>query len=244
MLCPVLSLLVLLDVPPVEHGLERTAPSVQAVRLAEGPPRARSRPACRAARRSCWTAASTRRPGPRPRPRHGFKQREPQGRRPRHRRHRGAPALRRQEPLHRHPRPRRRAGPGHRPDPGARPPASRPTRAATASAGDDAVLLLLDPFLDRRNAFVFGTNPNGAEHDALIADERESFNTDWRGVWRVAAQRVGGGLVGGVRHPVPLPALPARRARLGLQRLPDAAPQERGVARGPAGRAATAASTG
>ncbi len=63
----------------------------------------------------------------------------------------------------------------------------------TRSSGDDSVLLLLDPFLDRRNAFVFGTNPNGAEHDALITDEREAFNTDWRGVWRVAAQRVAEG---------------------------------------------------
>ncbi len=60
-------------------------------------------------------------------------------------------------------------------------------------AGDDAVLLLLDPFRDRRNAFVFGTNANGAEYDALIADESEAFNTDWRGVWRVSAQRVGAG---------------------------------------------------
>jgi hypothetical protein len=60
-------------------------------------------------------------------------------------------------------------------------------------AGDDAVLLLFDPFRDRRNAFVFGTNANGAEYDALIADEGETFNADWRGVWRVAAQRVAGG---------------------------------------------------
>ena len=60
-------------------------------------------------------------------------------------------------------------------------------------AGDDAVLLLLDPFHDRRNAFVFGTNANGAEYDALITDESESFNTDWRAVWRVAAQRVRAG---------------------------------------------------
>ncbi|HET7291441.1 MAG TPA: DUF5916 domain-containing protein [Vicinamibacteria bacterium] len=57
-------------------------------------------------------------------------------------------------------------------------------------AGDDAVVLLLDPFHDRRNAFVFGTNANGAEYDALIADESESFNSDWRTVWHVAAQRV------------------------------------------------------
>ena len=56
-------------------------------------------------------------------------------------------------------------------------------------AGDDAILLLLDPFRDRRNAFVFGTNANGAEYDALIADESEGFNSDWRGVWRVAALR-------------------------------------------------------
>jgi uncharacterized protein DUF5916 len=55
--------------------------------------------------------------------------------------------------------------------------------------GDDAVLLLLDPFHDRRSAVVFGTNPNGAEYDALIADESQAFNTDWRGVWKVAAQR-------------------------------------------------------
>jgi len=60
-------------------------------------------------------------------------------------------------------------------------------------AGDDAVLLLFDPFRDRRNAFVFGTNANGAEYDALIADESESFNSDWRAVWRVAAQRVAAG---------------------------------------------------
>ena len=60
-------------------------------------------------------------------------------------------------------------------------------------AGDDAILFLLDPFLDRRSAFVFGTNPNGAEYDALIADEGQSFNTDWRGVWKVAAQRTAEG---------------------------------------------------
>jgi hypothetical protein len=56
-------------------------------------------------------------------------------------------------------------------------------------AGDDAVALILDPFHDQRNAFVFATNPNGAEFDALIYDERTGYNVDWRGVWRVAARR-------------------------------------------------------
>ena len=38
-------------------------------------------------------------------------------------------------------------------------------------AGDDIVALVLDTFHDRRNAFVFATNPNGAEYDGLITDE-------------------------------------------------------------------------
>jgi len=56
-------------------------------------------------------------------------------------------------------------------------------------AGDDVVALVLDPFHDRRNAFVFATNPNGAEYDGLITDESPAYNTDWRGVWEVAARR-------------------------------------------------------
>ena len=56
-------------------------------------------------------------------------------------------------------------------------------------AGDDGVAILIDPFDDHRNAFVFATNANGAEFDALITDEGRQFNTDWRGVWRVAARR-------------------------------------------------------
>lgn len=58
-----------------------------------------------------------------------------------------------------------------------------------AWAGDDGVALLFDPFHDHRNAFVFATNPQGAEFDALITDEGREINIDWRGIWRVAAQR-------------------------------------------------------
>ena len=56
-------------------------------------------------------------------------------------------------------------------------------------AGDDALVIVLDAFHDHRNAVVLGTNPNGAEFDALITDEGREFNIDWRGVWEVAAQR-------------------------------------------------------
>ena len=54
-------------------------------------------------------------------------------------------------------------------------------------AGDDAVAILFDPFHDSRNAFVFATNPNGAEFEALITDEGAEVNVDWRAVWEVAA---------------------------------------------------------
>jgi hypothetical protein len=56
-------------------------------------------------------------------------------------------------------------------------------------AGDDGVAILLDPFHDQRNAFLFATNPNGAELEALVSDESAAYNTDWRAVWRVAARR-------------------------------------------------------
>ena len=58
---------------------------------------------------------------------------------------------------------------------------------------DDALVIVLDPFHDHRNAVVFGTNPNGAEFDALITDEGREFNIDWRGVWEVGAQRTAEG---------------------------------------------------
>lgn len=56
--------------------------------------------------------------------------------------------------------------------------------------GDDGIAILIDPFHDHRNAFIFASNPNGAEFEALIADEGRAFNIDWRGVWQVAAKRV------------------------------------------------------
>ncbi len=69
-------------------------------------------------------------------------------------------------------------------------------------AGDDAVAILLDPFLDRRNAYIFATNPNGAEFDALLADEGKEVNVDWRGVWEVAAARTSEGWSAEFRIPL------------------------------------------
>lgn len=59
--------------------------------------------------------------------------------------------------------------------------------------GDDAVAVLFDPFHDNRNPYVFATNSNGAEFDAVVSDEGKEFNVDWRGVWEVAARRTAEG---------------------------------------------------
>ncbi len=71
-----------------------------------------------------------------------------------------------------------------------------------AFAGDDAVAVLLDPFDDNRNAYLFATNPNGAEFDALLADEGKEFNLDWRGVWEVAGTKTSDGWSAEFRIPL------------------------------------------
>lgn len=55
--------------------------------------------------------------------------------------------------------------------------------------GDDGIAVILDPFDDDRNGFIFATNPNGALFDALLTDEGRQVNVDWQGVWQVAGTR-------------------------------------------------------
>jgi hypothetical protein len=47
--------------------------------------------------------------------------------------------------------------------------------------GNDTVRILLDPFLDKRNAYVFHVNPKGARTDGLA--DGEQFSTNWDGIW-------------------------------------------------------------
>jgi hypothetical protein len=54
---------------------------------------------------------------------------------------------------------------------------------------DDMVAVVLDTYHDRRNAFLFATNPVGNQTDALIENEGQGINEDWDGVWDVAARR-------------------------------------------------------
>jgi len=48
-------------------------------------------------------------------------------------------------------------------------------------SGDDIVKVLLDPFLDRRNAFIFIVNARGARSEGLAFGEHASL--DWDGIW-------------------------------------------------------------
>lgn len=47
--------------------------------------------------------------------------------------------------------------------------------------GNDLVRILLDPFQDKRNAYVFLVNPKGTRTDGLATGER--FSTNWDGIW-------------------------------------------------------------
>jgi hypothetical protein len=59
--------------------------------------------------------------------------------------------------------------------------------------GDDHVLVVLDTFGDRRNGFFFGVTPRGARAEGQIANNSESLNFDWDGIWDAAARIDGEG---------------------------------------------------
>ena len=78
---------------------------------------------------------------------------------------------------------------------------------------DDSVLLLLDTFYDRRNAYAFETNLNGARTDTLVTDEGRDLNLEWDGIWSVASRRTAGGWTAEIAIPISTlrfdPAAPA-----------------------------------
>src|SRR5713226_9491184 len=65
---------------------------------------------------------------------------------------------------------------------------ARQLRRDADLSSDDNVLLLIDSFDDRRGAFVFGTNPNGAMWDAQFSGV-DNLNENWNGIWEVAVSR-------------------------------------------------------
>ncbi len=69
------------------------------------------------------------------------------------------------------------------------------------TSDDDAFFVVLDTFDDDRNGFLFATNPNGAETDALLRDEG-SLNVSWDAVWEVAATVDEGGWTAEIAIPL------------------------------------------
>jgi len=52
--------------------------------------------------------------------------------------------------------------------------------------GNDVVRILLDPFQDRRNAYVFAVNAKGARTDGLATGE--NLSTNWDGIWEAKSK--------------------------------------------------------
>lgn len=58
---------------------------------------------------------------------------------------------------------------------------------------DDNFILIFDTYHDKRNGFMFATNPNGARLDAQIFNNGSSVNRYWDGVWDVKTTVTGEG---------------------------------------------------
>jgi hypothetical protein len=55
-------------------------------------------------------------------------------------------------------------------------------------SSDDYITLLIDSYRDRRGAFLFRTNPNGAMWDAQVVG-LDNVNQNWNGIWDVSTRR-------------------------------------------------------
>jgi len=58
---------------------------------------------------------------------------------------------------------------------------------------EDAVVVLLDTFLDRTTGYMFGTNILGTQYDSRLADNGRTEDSRWDGVWQCAAARTATG---------------------------------------------------
>ena len=66
---------------------------------------------------------------------------------------------------------------------------------------EDNFIFVFDTYGDKRNAYLFATNPNGAQYDALVVDNIRRTNVDWNGIWYVAAARTSQGWFAEVKIP-------------------------------------------
>ncbi len=58
---------------------------------------------------------------------------------------------------------------------------------------DDNFQIMIDPYNDKRNGYLFVTNPNAARADIMISQNGQSNNESWNGVWNVKTTRTASG---------------------------------------------------
>ena len=80
---------------------------------------------------------------------------------------------------------------------------------------DDYITILIDSFHDRRGAFLFRTNPNGAMWDAQLTGS-DNLNESWNGIWEVAVARNPAGWTAEFRIPYQTLRFPRNATSLGF----------------------------
>jgi hypothetical protein len=75
----------------------------------------------------------------------------------------------------------------------AEPPIAQLTRRDADLLDDDAIVVILDTFQDRRSAYYFITNPLGTQADGRIAEDGRTTDASWDAPWRSAATRTDDG---------------------------------------------------
>lgn len=66
---------------------------------------------------------------------------------------------------------------------------------------DDSIWIVLDTFHDRRNGFLFVTNPRGTMVDGIVRNEGQESSYEWDGIWQVATSRDAQGWVAEIAIP-------------------------------------------
>ncbi|MCK5851682.1 carbohydrate binding family 9 domain-containing protein [bacterium] len=66
---------------------------------------------------------------------------------------------------------------------------------------DDKLQIIIDTFLDRRNAYWFQINPRGSIGDALVSQNGSKFNKSWDGLWEGKAHITDYGYEGEIAIP-------------------------------------------
>ena len=75
-----------------------------------------------------------------------------------------------------------------------------------SSRNSDSVTLVLDTFNDGTNAFIFGTNPEGVQREALLSNGGNSFprdfNMSWDVKWQNAVKKTSNGYISELKIPL------------------------------------------